>query len=144
MAASAQAWSDPSLSGADLVRAAAVAQARADVWQADKLPCYLSRLADVRFTGEWLRPWRAGILPEVPSRERRGRPYGEIAAGHLQRRELDQARHFLERSYAESPEEAPYSPLTRGVAVELVRTATGSLKAEAVALVERMGVLPAA
>ena len=81
---------------------------------------------------------------QVPSRERRGRLYGEIAAGHLQRRELDQARHFLERSYAESPEEAPYSPLTRGVAVELVRTATGSLKTEAVALVERMGVLPAA
>jgi len=85
------------------------------------------------------------IDPEqVPSRERRGRLYGEIAAGHLQRRELDQARHFLERSYAESPEEAPYSPLTRGVAVELVRTATGSLKTEAVALAERMGILPAA
>jgi hypothetical protein len=80
----------------------------------------------------------------VPSRERRGRLYGEIAAGHMQRRELEQARRFLERSYAESPEEAPYSPLTRGVAVELVRTATGSLKAEAVALVERMGILPAA
>jgi hypothetical protein len=75
---------------------------------------------------------------------RRGRLYGEIAAGHLQRRELEQARHFLERSYTESPEEAPYSPLTRGVAVELVRTATGSLKAEAVVLVERMGILPAA
>jgi transcriptional regulator with XRE-family HTH domain len=85
------------------------------------------------------------INPErVPSRERRGRLYGEIAAGHLQRRELEQARHFLERSYAESPEEAPYSPLTRGVAVELVRTATGSLKTEAVALAERMGILPAA
>jgi hypothetical protein len=81
---------------------------------------------------------------QVPSRERRGRLYGEIAAGHLQRRELDQARYFLERSYAESPEEAPYSPLTRGVAVELVRTATGSLKTEAVALAERMGILPAA
>jgi transcriptional regulator with XRE-family HTH domain len=80
----------------------------------------------------------------VPSRERRGRLYGEIAAGHMQRREFDQARHFLERSYTESPEEAPYSPLTRGVAVELVRTATGSLKTEAVALAERMGVLPAA
>ena len=79
---------------------------------------------------------------QVPSRERRGRLYGEIAAGHLQRRELDQARHFLERSYAESPEEAPYSPLTRGVAVELVRTATGSLKTEAVALAERMGSSP--
>jgi transcriptional regulator with XRE-family HTH domain len=81
---------------------------------------------------------------QVPSRERRGRLYGEIAAGHLQRRELDQAKHYLERSYAESPEEAPYSPLTRGVAVELVRTATGSLKTEAVTLAERMGVLPAA
>jgi len=80
----------------------------------------------------------------VPSRERRGRLYGEIAAGHMQRRELEQARYFLERSYAESPEEAPYSPLTRGVAVELVRAATGSLKPEAVALVERMGILPAA
>ena len=51
---------------------------------------------------------------QVPSRERRGRLYGEIAASHLQRRELDQARHFLERSYTQSPEEAPYSPLTRG------------------------------
>jgi hypothetical protein len=30
------------------------------------------------------------------------------------------------------------------VAVELVRTATGSLKTEAAALVERMGILPAA
>jgi transcriptional regulator with XRE-family HTH domain len=85
------------------------------------------------------------IDPEqVPSRERRGRLYGEIAAGHMQRRELEQARHFLERSYLESPEEAPYAPLTRGVAVELVRTATGSLKTEAVTLVERMGILPAA
>ena len=65
MAASAQVWSDPSLSGADLVRAAAVAQAGADVWRAEKLPGYLSRLAAVRFTGEWLRPWRAGILPEA-------------------------------------------------------------------------------
>ena len=80
----------------------------------------------------------------VPSRERRGRLYGEIAAGHMQRHELEQARHFLERAYTESPETAPYSPLTRGVAVELVRAATGSLKTGAVALVERMGILPAA
>jgi hypothetical protein len=89
---------------------------------------------------------RADLIdPErVPSRERRGRLYGEIAAGHMQRRELEQARHFLELSYVESPEEAPYSPLTRGVAVELVRTATGALKTEAAALVERMGILPVA
>jgi hypothetical protein len=85
------------------------------------------------------------IQPEkVPSRERRGRLYGEIAAGHMQRGELPEAKRFLERAYDESPEEVPYSPLTRGVAIELVRGATGSLKTDAVALAERIGVLPAA
>jgi transcriptional regulator with XRE-family HTH domain len=104
----------------------------------------VSIAADLRRFGEALG--RAGRIDPagVPSRERRGRLYGEVAAGHLQRQELDQAKQFLERSFSESPEEAPYSPLTRGVAVELVRTARGSLKAEAVELVERMGVLPAA
>jgi len=63
LAAAAGAWSDPRLSGADLVRAAAMAQARADLWRADKLEGYLQLLAKVQFTGEWLRPWRAGILP---------------------------------------------------------------------------------
>jgi hypothetical protein len=104
----------------------------------------VSIAAELRRFGEAVT--RAGqVDPEtVPSRERRGRLYGEIAAGHMQRRELEQARHFLERSYHESPEEAPYSPLTRGVAVELVRAATGSLKTQAVALAEQMGILPAA
>lgn len=78
----------------------------------------------------------------VPSRERRGRLYGEIAAGHQQRQELDDVLHYLELSYVTSPEAAPYSPLTRGVAVELVRSARGSLKTSATALAERMGILP--
>jgi transcriptional regulator with XRE-family HTH domain len=83
------------------------------------------------------------IEPEkVPSRERRGRLYGEIAAGHMQRGELPEAKRFLERAYEESPEEVPYSPLTRGVAIELVRAATGTLKNDAVGLAERIGVLP--
>ncbi len=99
----------------------------------------VSIAAELRRFGEAVSRADRINLEQVPSRERRGRLYGEIAAGHMQRRELEQARHFLERSYAESPEEAPYSPLTRGVAVELVRTATGSLKTEAVALAERMG-----
>jgi transcriptional regulator with XRE-family HTH domain len=89
---------------------------------------------------------RAGDIDAdtIPSRERRGRLYGEIAAGHQQRQELDDVLHFLELSYVTSPETAPFSPLTRGVAVELVRSARGSLKSSAVALAERMGILPAA
>ncbi len=62
-AAVARVWSDPGLSGAGLVRAAAMVQAPADVWRPDRLGCYLHRLTEVRFGGEWLRPWRAGILP---------------------------------------------------------------------------------
>jgi pimeloyl-ACP methyl ester carboxylesterase len=61
----AKVWSDSDLSGAGQVRAAAVAQAPADVWRADKLGGYLHRLAEVRFGGEWLRPWRAGTLPSA-------------------------------------------------------------------------------
>lgn len=80
----------------------------------------------------------------VPSRERRGRLFGEMAASNMQRNELVGAFHFLRRAYETSPEEVPYSALTRGVTVELVRSATGQLKAEAVTLAEQMGVLPAA
>jgi transcriptional regulator with XRE-family HTH domain len=80
----------------------------------------------------------------VPSRERRGRLYGEIAAGHQQRQELDEVLHYLELAYVTSPEAAPYSPLTRGIAVELVRSARGPLKSSATALAVRMGILPAA
>ncbi len=62
-AAEATVWSDPALSGAELTRAAAMASAPANVWQREMLPDYLDRLAAVRFSGEWMRPWRAGILP---------------------------------------------------------------------------------
>lgn len=80
----------------------------------------------------------------ITSRERRGRLYGEIAAGHQQRQELEDALHFLELAHVTSPETVPYSPLTRGVAVELVRSTRGHLKGSATALAERMGILPAA
>ncbi|WP_223291114.1 alpha/beta fold hydrolase [Streptomyces avicenniae] len=62
-AAEAAVWADPSRSGPELTRAAAVAGARANVWRADALPRYLRTLDDVRFSAEWLRPWRAGTLP---------------------------------------------------------------------------------
>jgi len=73
MAAVGKVWSDPALSAAQLVRAAAVAQAPADVWRADKLDGYLHRLAKVRFGSEWLGPWRTGTLPSaLPADSERG------------------------------------------------------------------------
>lgn len=61
-AAEASVWTDRSLSGPRLTRAAAVASAPANIWRAEALTGYLQRLADVQFTAEWLRPWKAGIL----------------------------------------------------------------------------------
>ncbi|WP_431963637.1 alpha/beta fold hydrolase [Actinacidiphila sp. bgisy160] len=63
LAAEAEVWSDPSLSGPALTRAAALASAPANVWRADALPGYLDVLRGVRFTAEWLRPFEAGTLP---------------------------------------------------------------------------------
>jgi pimeloyl-ACP methyl ester carboxylesterase len=56
-------WSDPSLSGPELTRAAAVAGAEADIWRLEILPSYLDRLAGVHFSAEWMRSWKAGTLP---------------------------------------------------------------------------------
>ncbi|NUW43662.1 alpha/beta hydrolase [Nonomuraea rhodomycinica] len=63
LAAESAVWRDPSLSGPELTRAAAIASAPANVWRSQALPDYLNRLARVHFTAEWMRPWRAGILP---------------------------------------------------------------------------------
>ncbi len=64
-AARRAAWADTTLHGTELVRAAAIAGASADVWREDKLPGYLHRLEDVCFGAEWMGPWRAGILPDA-------------------------------------------------------------------------------
>lgn len=102
----------------------------------------VSVAAELRRAGEAVRRAERIDPAAVPSRERRGRLFGEIAAGHLQRREYDAALQFLRQSHSTSPEMAPYSPLTRGVAVEVLRNATGPLKAEAVALAGQIGILP--
>lgn len=65
LTAEAAVWADSSLSGPSLTRAAAVAGAPANVWRAAARPDYLERLAAVRFSAEWMRPWRAGILPSA-------------------------------------------------------------------------------
>jgi pimeloyl-ACP methyl ester carboxylesterase len=74
VAAEAAAWSDPGLSGPGRTRAAAIAGAPANVWRPDALPGYLARLARIRFSAEWARPWRAGTLPPA---------YCDDAAGRL-------------------------------------------------------------
>lgn len=63
VAAEAAEWSDSSLSGPELTRAAAVAGAPANVWRREALPGYLELLAAARFSAEWARPWLAGVLP---------------------------------------------------------------------------------
>ena len=44
-------------------RAEAFANARVEVWHDDKVADYLDRLSKVRFTGDWNKPYDAGILP---------------------------------------------------------------------------------
>ncbi|WP_433244888.1 alpha/beta fold hydrolase [Streptosporangium sp. CA-135522] len=65
LALEAAVWSDPELSGPELTRAAAIAGAGANVWRPEVLPAYLDRLADVRFSAEWVRSLRAGTLPSA-------------------------------------------------------------------------------
>ena len=63
VAAEAAVWADATLTGPAFTRAAAMAGARANVWRPESLPGYLRRLSEVHFTVEWLRPYRAGVLP---------------------------------------------------------------------------------
>lgn len=61
-AAEADVWSNASLDGPELTRAAAIAGVRANVWRPEVLPDYRRRLDAMHFSAEWMRPWRAGTL----------------------------------------------------------------------------------
>ena len=63
VAAEAAVWADGTLTGPAFTRAAAMAGARANVWRPGSMPVYLQVLSEVHFTAEWLRPYRAGVLP---------------------------------------------------------------------------------
>lgn len=79
MAAEAAVWADSSLTGPQLTRAAAVAGTPANVWRAEARPDYIERLAAVRFPAEWMRPWRAGILPSARLTD----PIGRLSATEI-------------------------------------------------------------
>lgn len=53
------------VSGPELTKAWAVASVPMDVWQAEAVPGYLRCLDAVRFSGEWLRLWLDGRMPDV-------------------------------------------------------------------------------
>ncbi|GAA4201900.1 proline iminopeptidase-family hydrolase [Actinocatenispora rupis] len=53
------------VAGVELTRAWAWSSAPANVWRPDKLDEYLHRLEGVAFSGEWMRPYQAGLLSTV-------------------------------------------------------------------------------
>ncbi|MBQ1081561.1 helix-turn-helix transcriptional regulator [Nocardiopsis sp. B62] len=90
--------------------------------------------------GEALRSAES-IAPEtIPSLERRSRLFLDIAAGYRQRNEEAAAVHYLSAAHRTSPEAVRYVPMARSVARDLALSATGPLKADAVALADEIGV----
>lgn len=60
--AESRVWAESTATGADLVRAAAVAGAPANVYRRDRIPTYLGLLSGIRWSAEWANVWRAGLL----------------------------------------------------------------------------------
>ncbi len=79
----------------------------------------------------------------IPSLERRSRLYVDAARSQWARKESSGALHYLSTAFEMSPECVRYVPPARALAAELALKATGTLKAEAVALAEAVGVTAA-
>ncbi|MFF3853690.1 helix-turn-helix domain-containing protein [Micromonospora sp. NPDC002575] len=76
----------------------------------------------------------------IPSTERRGRHYVELARSADLEGAREAALHLLTRAEATSPETVRYSPPARDMAARLAREAPASIRAEAVELSRRIGV----
>ncbi|MFE7115833.1 helix-turn-helix domain-containing protein [Streptomyces sp. NPDC057654] len=90
--------------------------------------------------GEALRRAETIAPHSVSSLERRSRLLLDIAAGHHQKHESAAGVHYLAAAHKVSPEGVRYVPFARGLARDLARSASGPLKADAVALAEAVGV----
>ncbi|MEW2384752.1 helix-turn-helix transcriptional regulator [Micromonospora sp. NPDC047707] len=77
----------------------------------------------------------------IPSTERRGRHYVELARSADLENAPEATLHLLGRAEATSPETVRYSPAAQDMVVRLVREAPASVRAEAVALARRVGVV---
>jgi len=80
----------------------------------------------------------------VVSLERRSRLFVDAARSQWARKEGSGALHYLRTAFEMSPECVRYVPPARALAAELALKATGTLKGEAVALAEEVGVTVAA
>jgi transcriptional regulator with XRE-family HTH domain len=98
---------------------------------------------DLRTPGAALSRAESIDLATVPSVERRSRVLVEMARAHHQRNDQAGTLHWMSRAQDTSPETVRFTPSGRSLVSDLVRTAKGPLKSDAVALAERVGVLTA-
>jgi hypothetical protein len=78
----------------------------------------------------------------IPSTERRGRHYVELARSADLEGAREATLHLLAKADATSPETVRYSPAARDMLSRLVTEAPASIRAEAVELAQRAGVTP--
>lgn len=96
---------------------------------------------DLRTPGVALDRAESIDLATVPSVERRSRVLVEMARAHHLRKDQAGTLHWMSRAQDASPETVRFTPSGRSLVSELARTAKGPLKADAVALAEKVGVL---
>ncbi|MDG4768587.1 helix-turn-helix transcriptional regulator [Solwaraspora sp. WMMD406] len=75
----------------------------------------------------------------IPSTERRGRHYVELARSADLEGAREATLHLLTRAEATSPETVRYSPVAQDMATRLAREAPAAVRAEAVDLARRIG-----
>lgn len=78
----------------------------------------------------------------IPSTERRGRHYVELARSADLEGAREAALHLLQRADATSPETVRYSPAAREMLTRLTTDAPASIRSEAVDLANRVGITP--
>lgn len=76
----------------------------------------------------------------IPSTERRGRHYVELARAADLEGSPEATLLLMQRALATSPETVTYSPVARELARQLARTAPASIRAEAIALATSAGI----
>lgn len=96
---------------------------------------------DLRTPGAALEKAERIDLSTVPSVERRSRVLVELARAHHLRKDPAGTLHWMGRAQEASPETVRYTPSGRSLVSELARTSRGPLKADAVELADRVGVL---
>jgi hypothetical protein len=98
---------------------------------------------DLRTPGVALNRAEEIDLDTMPSVERRSRVLVELARAQHLRKDATGTLHWMTRAVDTSPETVRYTPSARALAADLAKTAKGPLKADAVELAEKVGVLAA-